>query len=309
MRLIQTIHKRVLAIVLIALAVFISVVAMANAPTSASDSCNPSGNTTGTDTLTVTVPSSNTYTIWTRMQIPDSSDNSILLEVDNTDCYNVGGNSSMATNTWEWVNYYDGNAANTISLPLTAGSHTFEFIGTAGGVEVDRVLLLSDATCTPTGTGNNCDQTTTSDPTVSVTTGPSNGALVRGSISLNATATAGTGDTISQAQLLMNGAAVQTVTSAPYNFSLNTLTYKDGTYTLTVQATDNQSLVGSTSESITVTNGDLNGEDTVGLSDLAIMAAHWGLTDSNYADGNITGQSTINISDLAVLASNWGQTW
>jgi len=182
-------------------------------------------------------------------------------------------------------------------------------VGTSGGVEVDSVLLLSNASCTPTGTGSNCEQTTTSNPTVSLTTGPSAGALIRGTVALGATATPGAGDTISNTQLLVNGSVAQTVSSSPYNFSLNTLSYKDGTYTLTLQATDNQSLVGSTAVSVTITNGDLNGDDKVNISDLAIMASHWGQADSNYADGNITGQSTINISDLAILANNWQQTW
>jgi hypothetical protein len=282
---------------------------MFSMPTSASDSCTPSGTTYGTDTLSVTIPSTGTYSIWTRMQIPDSADNGILLNIDNTSCYNVGANSSLPTSSWQWVNYYDGNSSNIVSLSLTAGTHSFQYVGTSNGVEIDRVLVLSDATCTPTGTGDNCMQTTTSPPTVSFTNPPSSGALIKGSLALSATATPATGDSISQTQLLVNGAIVQTDTSAPYNFTLNTLGYKDGSYTLSVKAIDNQSLVGTSTDTVTITNGDLNSDNKVNISDLSIMAAHWGSSSATAAQGDLNGDGKVNISDLSVLANNWQQSW
>lgn len=108
--------------------------------------------------------------------------------------------------------------------------------------------------------------------------------------------------------LAVNGANVTTssVTGSPYSFSLNTLGYHDGSYTLKITGTDSASNTDNDSVTVFISNGDLNGDGKVSLSDLAIMAAHWGQTDSNYADGNISGQSTINLSDLAVMAANWG---
>lgn len=110
--------------------------------------------------------------------------------------------------------------------------------------------------------------------------------------------------------LSVNGSNVATnsVISSPYSFALDTLGYADGLYTIKVSATDSGSNSDSDSVPVYISNGDLNGDGKVNLSDLAIMAAHWGQADSNYADGNITDQSTINISDLAVLAANWGWT-
>lgn len=107
--------------------------------------------------------------------------------------------------------------------------------------------------------------------------------------------------------LKVNGSQVGgNLSSGPFNFSLNTLGYHDGSYTLQITGTDSGGNTNSDSVPVYVSNGDLNGDGHVNLSDLAVMAAHWGQTDSNYGDGNITGQSTINISDLAVMAANWG---
>jgi len=68
----------------------------------AADSCTAPGTTYGTDTMTVVVPASATYTIWTRMLAPSSSANSILLSIDGTNCYNVGGGSGIPANSWTW---------------------------------------------------------------------------------------------------------------------------------------------------------------------------------------------------------------
>ncbi len=108
--------------------------------------------------------------------------------------------------------------------------------------------------------------------------------------------------------LKVNGTSAATLNGAPFNFSLNTLNYHDGSYTLQVSGTDSGGNTGNDSLAVNIANGDLNGDGNVNISDLAIMAGHWGQTDSNYGDGNITGQSTINISDLAVMANNWGST-
>lgn len=49
--------------------------------------------------------------------------------------------------------------------------------------------------------------------------------------------------------------------------------------------------------------GDFNGDNSVDLLDLSIMAAWWGTTSSD-ADCNHDG--TIDLLDLSILASNWG---
>jgi len=103
---------------------------------------------------------------------------------------------------------------------------------------------------------------------------------------------------------------VQTLTSSPYTFTLSTLGYTDGTYSVTVKATDNHGNVGTTTATVLVTNGDLTGASQVGIADLSIMAANWGKkTGATYPQGDINGDGAVNIADLSILASNWGKTW
>src|ERR1700743_816436 len=59
----------------------------------------------GTDTMNITAPSSGSYVLWVRMQVPDTTNNAINAEVDGSTCFNVGGSSSITPNTWTWVNY------------------------------------------------------------------------------------------------------------------------------------------------------------------------------------------------------------
>lgn len=106
--------------------------------------------------------------------------------------------------------------------------------------------------------------------------------------------------------LSVNSTPVTTTTTSPLNYSLNTLGFADGSYNIKFSTSDSGGNTNSVTVPVYISNGDLNGDGSVNISDLAVMASHWGQTDSNYADGNITGQSTINLSDLAVMAANWG---
>ena len=197
----------------------------------------------------------------------------------------IGSASSSATS-------YPDNTASA----NTQYSYTVEAYDTATPADVSAASSAAVVTTPASG----------SSPTVSLTS-LSNNELIHGSsFSITTADTPTSGNTISQSQLLVGSTVTQTLTSAPYTFTLNTPNYPDGSYTLTCKATDNQGHVGNASDTVIINNGDLNGDGTVNLSDLAIMADHWGQTDSNYSDGNISGQSTINISDLAILAANWG---
>ena len=143
-------------------------------------------------------------------------------------------------------------------------------------------------------------------PTVSITS-PTNNALVHGPISsFEATVTANDGGSITNVQLLVDGTSVQTLSSAPYNFALNTLNLPNGSHTIEVEATDDQGLVGSQSISVVVSNGDINQDGKVNIEDLAIMAANWGNSGATYAQGDINGDGVVNINDLAIMANDWG---
>lgn len=56
--------------------------------------------------------------------------------------------------------------------------------------------------------------------------------------------------------------------------------------------------------------GELNGDDTVGLADLAVLASVYGLTseDAGYlAEADLNSNGEIDIGDLAILGGNWGK--
>ncbi|HMH30885.1 MAG TPA: fibronectin type III domain-containing protein, partial [Methylomirabilota bacterium] len=160
------------------------------------DSCTPPATTYGTATMTVTIPSTDTYNIWVRMLSPSSSANSILLNIDNSSCYNVGGNASIPANAWTWVNYSGGNTATTMRLGLSQGTHTFTLTGTQAGVGIDRIEALSDNNCTPTGVGDNCAPPNVSPPTISFAS-PAVGSNVSGS-SVNVSANASSASGVAQ---------------------------------------------------------------------------------------------------------------
>src|SRR5689334_14742099 len=70
--------------------------------------CVPSADY-GTVTYTVpTMPTSAPYTIWSRLNVADTTDNSYFLEIaDNTSkaCFKVGDSASLQPGQWQWVDY------------------------------------------------------------------------------------------------------------------------------------------------------------------------------------------------------------
>lgn len=129
-----------------------------------------------TATTSVSVATTATYTIWSRIQIPDSSHTGYYIEVDG-DCVGaIGGLSTLTPNTWTWVDYLNGSTSTKASRSLSAGSHSVKMIGKDLGVKVDRVIFIADS-CIPTGVGDNCmlssSPTPTSTPTPTRTPTPS----------------------------------------------------------------------------------------------------------------------------------------
>lgn len=70
---------------------------------------------------------------------------------------------------------------------------------------------------------------------------------------------------------------------------------------------ENQSLQ-FLAEQVTDCYGDLNGDDEIGLSDLATLLAHYGNPGPwTYADGDMNCDGEVDLSDLATLLSVYGQ--
>jgi len=52
---------------------------------------------------------------------------------------------------------------------------------------------------------------------------------------------------------------------------------------------------------------DINGDGVINISDLSILAAHFGMLGQTFSTGDLNGDGVVNISDLSILAAAWGQ--
>ncbi len=132
--------------------------------------CPPSGApAAGTATIDVDLNQAANYKMWIQMMGKGDNANSVWLQLDKLYCVNVGDLADMSADTWEWVDYQNGITADKIPTPIIGtGHHVIKLIGNASerGVAVDRMLLMIDTSCIPTGNGDACiDGTSTPTPT------------------------------------------------------------------------------------------------------------------------------------------------
>lgn len=126
----------------------------------------------GSTSQTVNVNAGN-YKVWARVMVPDSTNNSIYLSADGSNCATVVGDNNITPNIWTWVDYKDGNTTSKVDLSFaTGGVRTIKLVGREQGVKVDRVILTQDQACVPTGTGDNCVSVPTNTPTPSAISTP-----------------------------------------------------------------------------------------------------------------------------------------
>ncbi len=205
----------------------------------------------GTATSTVKIDNATTYKVWSRLYAPDTTNNSYLLEVDGNSCF-VVGDGGINPGAWSWVDYQNGAASSKISMALTAGNHTLKMIGREPGVKLGRVLLVSDANCTPVDNGDNCTVVQDTTAPVATLTNPVAGATVSGTLNVAATATDDTA--VSKVEFYVNGNVVATSTAAPYTYAWDTTKAANGSNSVTVKAYDAAGNVGSDAAQVTVNN-------------------------------------------------------
>lgn len=186
--------------------------------------------------------------------VPDTTNNSYLLEVDGNNCYTIG-DAVIAANTWVWTNYQNGNTASPVDITLTAGAHTLKLIGREPSVKVDRILLLESTTCTPSGIGDNCTNVgDTTPPTVAIST-PAANATVSGTVNLTATAADETGGSgVAKVEFYLNNVLAATDTSSPYSYSWNTTGATNGTVNIQAKAYDVAGNSSVDTRAVTVNN-------------------------------------------------------
>lgn len=197
----------------------------------------------GTVTSTINVQSSGTYKVWSRMQASSATNDSYVLQIDDSVCGVIVGDGSVPTSGWKWVDYKQGGQKITVNL--TAGTHTVKMIGREDSVKVDKLLFLSDQSCVPENFGDNCevvqDTTPPEKPTFNA---PTNNEDVVGTKNLNVTAT----DTVGVTKVeffFRNGNGTNTSIGVATKGSGNTwgrnfdsTAYQNGTYQIFATAWD-----------------------------------------------------------------------
>ncbi len=126
----------------------------------------------GTASATANVTSAGTYYVWVHMKAASATANTVYLQAGGNTCINVDGNTSTTAFKWTNQGISNGNTGVMILNNLTvSSSYAIKLIGNAAGVEVDKIILTTDASCNPANTGNDCP-TTAPAPTVTVTPNP-----------------------------------------------------------------------------------------------------------------------------------------
>jgi len=221
-------------------------------PQTATAACAAPNPSYGSASMQLSVSTAGTYRIWTRMNVPDATNNSVLLEV-NGDCF-VIGDSGITANTWTWVNHQNGTASSKVTASLAAGTTTIKVIGREPNVTLDRVLAVADQNCTPNGLGENCmTASDTTKPSVTITK-PADTATVSGTVSITATATDDTA--VSKVEFYVQNQLKATDTTAPFEYSWDADSLANGTYTLSAKAYDPTGNNATDAQAVTVKNGD-----------------------------------------------------
>jgi chitodextrinase len=213
----------------------------------------------GQVSTSVTAPDAGTYRIWSRVMVPDTTNNKYLLEVDGTQCYTV---ATTTTGNWVWVDYQNGNTASKITLSLTKGTHSIKLIGAHAGVKVDRIILTSDQNCTPSGFGDNCNVAVDTAPPAVSLTAPAEASSVSGATAITATASDAVG--VTKVEFYVNSVLKTSAASSPYSYQWDTTTAANGQQLLTAKAYDAAGNSATSSYYVTVSNGDTQAPSTPG---------------------------------------------
>lgn len=283
-----------------------------HSPKAAAAACPTPTVDMGSSTSTVNVTSAGIYRIWSRMtQGTATSDNSYSLEITDPGgtktCFVVGDSTLPTTfnnDSTNWVDYQNATSSSKINITVAAsgtnvtGNYTVKMIGREDGVKLDRVGLYqvastTDVGCVPTGTGDNCfPPADTTPPTVSITS-PAPNAKVRGTITLEATASDTAPGTVDRVEFWNGLLKIGTATTAPYRVSWDTTgPTATPTSSLVARAYDSS---GNLKDSTTVTVTVDNTPPTVSLSS-PTAGSYSGIVSlaAIAEDINGTGVSSVN---------------
>ncbi len=197
--------------------------------------CATNTATLGSVTGTFTIAKDATYRVWSRMSVPDTTNNSFTLEIDGTKCNITVGDTATSLNTWTWIDYQNGTTSSKIDIALTAGTHTYTLYGREPNVKVDRIIFSPTTTCTPSVYGDNC-LTAPDTQAPSVPTNLSNPSKTTTTATLNWTASSD--DTAVTAYKVYRGGVLVATVAAPAVTVTDTGLTAATSYTYQVSAVD-----------------------------------------------------------------------
>ena len=262
-------------------------------------SLDTAASTYGKATQTVVANSAGTYRVWSRIDSPSSDANSYYLQIDNGCPIVVGDSAQTPVNNWTWINYQNADTASTIDVSLTAGSHTFTYVGRETGVVVDKILALADTACVPTGTGDNCAIVDTTAPLVSIVS-PTPDSQVQGSVDVQATVY--DLSAITKVEFYVDGNLQSTMgVSGSYSFAWDSTSVPNGSHSFQIKAYDDAvpSNVGSSS----AVSVNVNNPPAVGALDVQSSLI---LDKSTVSVGDVISATAIykNNSDFSVTVDD-----
>ncbi len=273
-------------------------------PRTALAACTMPASNYGVVSYTISVPAAGSYRVWSRIMAADATNNSYMLEIDGNSCYTIG-DAPVSTSAWTWVDYQAATATSKVTPSLAAGQHTVKVIGREPSVKVDRVMALSDQSCVPSGTGDNCAVTSdVTTPTVDISA-PSDNATVSGKLAIAATAS--DNKSVQKVEFYADDVLRATQTSSPYAYTLDTATLTNGAHTVVVKAYDEAGNVGSDTARITVKNGDAQAPSTptdltVASSDPSKVSLSWkASTDNKAVTGYVVSRNGTAIGTTASI--------
>jgi len=268
--------------------------------------------------LSTTIDTAGTYRIWTRMAAANTTNNTYLLEIDGSTCFTVGGSgvpvyaggatSHFVNNATNWRN--TTSSGSTVSMNLSAGSHTVKLIGNSPGVVIDRLIFSASTTCTPTGTGNNCaDATAPTSSSIAATSVTHNAATIGWTTNEASTTWVEYGTTTSY------GSSSTLNSSLVTSHSVNLTSLAAGTlyhYRVTSRdeagnATVSTDRTFTTSATQTYPAADINQDGSVGILDISLVISRWNTSGSGLGRSDVNSDGVVNALDLSSVIGKYGQ--
>lgn len=143
-------------------------------------------------------------------------------------------------------------------------------------------------------------------PVVNITS-PKNDSLVAGDVNVQVSANDNVG--VTKVELFVDGQRVDTVNQAPFNFTLDSLSFSNGNHELYARAFD---AAGNTKDStikrIEIKNrpADINQDGRVSLVDFSLLVVKYGQSGSGLGRADINRDGSVNFDDFLELASEYG---